>query len=213
MKKIIIGSFIVVGLVGAAYYFSSNSKATSVTKIEHIAEVPQDQIQANVGRYEDQKSIKKDTVKSESKHVKDDLKAKKSEPKLDKNKIYEDALRSVVDKDSLQASQNKVFIQYENDIVTAESDAVRNLFYDKVYSSEAYDSLLAKNIRFTDIACKKTLCKVDFALPKDSAVTGFEIPSTLIDNNLINLSHGANFHSEESDGVIHFYIATEAVSN
>lgn len=215
MKKTITGSLILLGLglAGVTYYISNSSESSAVSTDKKAPQAPLEKIKSNIALSEEVETTQKMEIKQTVQPSGDELEINTNQAKIDKNKIYEDALRSVVDKESLQASQDEVFNQYKNDIFTSQSNAVRNVFYDKIYSSNTYDSLLAKNIRFTDVACKKTLCKVDFELPKDNSTSGFEIPSTLINNKLIRLSHGANFYSKESDGNIHFYISTDAVNN
>lgn len=124
---------------------------------------------------------------------------------LDENKIREDVLASFFDKQEFEQRTDGVFERYENQEVTPLGLELQLNLQQKVYSSGFYDDLKEKNIEFSDVECKMSLCKFDFHANKNSEKNSVEIVRAIA-TKIIPSNGKANISSQIKDGKISFYV-------
>lgn len=131
------------------------------------------------------------------------LSSKKDIGRSRENEIREEMLESFFDKNEFKQRTSNVFQRYENEKQTADGLKLQASLQDKIYSSGVYDSLKEKNIEFSDVHCKMSLCKFDF---KASQKNNVDIVRALA-TKIMPSDGKANISSKINDGKISFYIA------
>lgn len=203
MKKL--SALIVIVLSGIVWFIYFVSKeGENKTQPEVTPQVSANNLSTKTVGFSDKNEINDFSESGEKVEVvADKLSNKKDIVRSRENEIREEMLASFFDKDEFKQRTTNVFQRYENEKQTADGLKLQASLQDKIYRSGVYDSLKEKNIEFSDVHCKMSLCKFDF---KASQKDNVDIVRALA-TKIMPSDGKANISSKINDGRISFYVA------